>query len=141
MSLNQIQVLAKINEVRRRHGAPAVVWDNELARVAQDWSDRKQFVHSTDRQYGENLAKTWSFEADMGSAIGLWAKEMDLYDYNRPGFSNATGHGTALIWKKTKKIGAAVTRLENGAFLYVLKLSPPGNVNDANEFRQNVSRE
>ncbi|GAQ91167.1 hypothetical protein KFL_007380020 [Klebsormidium nitens] len=106
MSLNQAQVLARINDIRRRHGAPALVWDDALARCAQDWANRKQFVHSTDRQYGENLAKVWSFEPDMRTAIDWWAKEMDLYDYERPGFNNKTGHGTQIVWKNTRKIGA-----------------------------------
>ena len=141
MSLNQAQVLAKINDFRRRHGAAAVTWDDQLARVAQEWANRKVFVHSTDRQYGENLAKTWSFEADISTAIDMWAKEMDLYDYNRPGFNNATGHGAALVWKATKRVGAGVAKMDNGAFLYVLKLDPPGNINDANAFRENVSRQ
>lgn len=141
MSLNQAQVLARINDIRRRHGAPPVVWDEALARCAQDWANRKQFVHSTDRQYGENLAKVWSFEPDMRTAVDWWAKELDLYDYNRPGFNNETGHGTQVVWQDTKKVGAGVAQMDSGAFLYVARFFPPGNVGDSNAYRRNVTRQ
>jgi pathogenesis-related protein 1 len=140
MSINQQQILARINRVRQQHGAGPVTWDTGLARMAQDWANRKVFSHSTDRQHGENLAKVWAFEPDFATAIDIWAKELDLYDYDHPGFNNSTGHGTALVWLKTTKIGAGVAKMDNGAYLYVLKLFPPGNVNDVNAFRQNVIR-
>jgi hypothetical protein len=77
----------------------------------------------------------------MRSAIDTRAKEKDLYDYERSGFNNKTGHATQLVWKDTREVGVGVAQMDNGAFLYVAKFSPPGNVNDANAFRQNVSRQ
>lgn len=140
MSLDAAALIGRINEVRRQHAAPPVVWDETLARAAQDWANRKTFAHSPDCTYGENVAKTWTLEPDAASAIRMWAAEMELYDPNKPGYSPRTGHGTQIIWKGTTRVGAAVAKMDNGAFIYVAKFSPPGNLNDVNAFRQNVSK-
>lgn len=139
-SMNQQQILARINQVRQQHGATPVTWDSNLAHMAQDWANRKVFSHSTDRQHGENLAKVWAFENDFATAVNTWAKELELYDYDHPGFNNRTGHGTALVWRATRSIGGGVAKMDDGSHLYVLKLFPPGNVSSADAFRQNVTR-
>jgi uncharacterized protein YkwD len=138
MSLNPAAIVARINEVRRQHGAPPVSWDDNLTRAAQEWANHKTYAHSTDRTYGENVAKVWAFEADMATAVRMWAAEKQFYDYANPGFSAKTGHFSAMCWKATILIGAAAAKLNDGSYLYVLKLSPPGNVRDPNAFRQNV---
>jgi uncharacterized protein YkwD len=140
MSLNPAAIVAKINNVRRQHSAPPVAWDDKLARAAQEWADRKTYAHSPDRTYGENLAKVWSCEADMATAIRMWEAEMQYYDPAKPEFSSKTGHYTQLVWKATNKIGAAIARLNDGSYLYVLKFSPAGNIRDPNAFRQNVTK-
>lgn len=139
-SINQQQILTRINQVRQQHGAAPVTWDANLAQMAQDWANRKVFSHSTDRQHGENIEKVWAFEPDFATAIKRWANEMDLYDYDHPGFNNKTGHGTAVVWRATRSIGGGVAKMDDGSHLYVLKLFPPGNVSNADAFRQNVTR-
>lgn len=140
MSLNPAAIVARINEVRRQHAAPPVSWDNSLSKAAQEWADHKTYAHSPDRTYGENVAKVWALEPDMATAVRMWAAEMHAYDYANPGFSAKTGHGSQLCWKSSTRIGGGVAKLDDGAYFYVLKFSPPGNIRDPNAFRQNVGR-
>ena len=53
--------------------------------------------------YGENLAM-----GDPESATDRWYNEVDKYDFQNPGYSNATGHFTALVWKDTKEVGFGI---------------------------------
>lgn len=36
-----------------------------------------------------------------------WYDEINLYDYNHPGFSNKRGHFTGLLWRDTLELGIA----------------------------------
>jgi uncharacterized protein YkwD len=140
MSIDIGSLLNNVNNVRRSHGAPAVQWDAGIACVSQAWAEHKRYAHSGISNYGENLAKVWVKEADFKTAISLWAKEMDSYNYNSPGFSPTTGHGTALIWKSSTHIGAGLSQLADGSYFDVMNFAPPGNVRSQDLFRQNVTQ-
>ena len=60
--------------------------------------------------------------------------------------SDASGHFTAIVWQSVKSIGCATTwctnmaadgQLWTGRF-FVCNYYPPGNVDSAEEFRENV---
>ena len=65
--------------------------------------------------------------------------QINLYDFNRPGFSAATGHVTQMLWKGTSQLGCAAVSGCNRDY-YVCQYYPPGNVNSADSFRANVLR-
>lgn len=47
------------------------------------------------------------------------------FDFSRPGWSTATGHFTAVVWRDTARLGCAVNRACGWA-TYVCNYSPPG---------------
>lgn len=76
--------------------------------------------------------------------MDAWANEEEKYDYEKPTFSEATGHYTQLVWKNTTSVGCGATQCSNdgpngvkGWFL-VCEYSPRGNVVGA--FSENVGK-
>ena len=51
---------------------------------------------------GENLAAGYPTVTD---AVDAWGNERTKYNFNDPGFSEATGHFTQLVWKATRTVG------------------------------------
>ena len=43
-----------------------------------------------------------------------------------------------VVWKSTKRIGAAYATRKDGSFVVVIRYSPPGNYIGENQFRNNV---
>lgn len=121
------------NALRAKHGVPALSWSGSLAKTAQAWADRCVFEHSS-TNYGENLAQgTGDYSG--ADAVNDWYGEISAYDFNNPGFSDATGHFTQVVWKSTKKVGCGVAQCSDGA-LYVCNYEPAGNLEGA--FPDNV---
>jgi hypothetical protein len=91
------------NALRAKHGVPPLSWSASLAKTAQAWADRCMFEHSN-AGLGENLAQgTGDYSG--ANAVNDWYGEISAYDFNNPGFSDATGHFTQVVWKDTKKVG------------------------------------
>lgn len=121
------------NALRAKHGVPALSWSASLAKTAQAWADRCVFEHSN-TGLGENLAQgTGDYSG--ADAVNDWYGEISAYDFNNPGFSDATGHFTQVIWKSTKKVGCGVAQCSDGA-LYVCNYEPAGNMDG--DFPDNV---
>ncbi|OZJ02524.1 hypothetical protein BZG36_04265 [Bifiguratus adelaidae] len=137
-SSSQAQLVLKLhNKYRAIHHAPALTWSSKLASSAHAWASQCDFKHSGDR-YGENLALGYK---DWNAAVGAWYDEGKHYNYNKGGFSIATGHFTQVVWKSTKQLGcAAVTCPKLGGTYYVCQYNPPGNVIDVHNaaFKRNV---
>jgi uncharacterized protein YkwD len=139
----QKQQLDEHNLLRAKHCSPALTWNAELAAGAQAWAERCEFEHSAGGgAYGENLfagTNTTAIEAVDG-----WYSEIANYDFAAPGSSQGTGHFTQLVWKSSAQLGCGMARCTNifptfgGAWFYVCRYAPPGNMNGADEYRQNV---
>lgn len=90
-------------------------WDSELATYAANYAassfscNNVQLVHSGG-PYGENLAAGYSGGYD---PVNAWYDEIKQYNFNNPGFSEATGHFTQLVWKDTSKVGCAKVTCNN----------------------------
>ena len=102
-----------INMYRAKHSAPPITYDDNIAVFSQNWAtylaSTGLFEHSTNREYGENLAYFRGYGNKMmeliKKSIDLWYEEISLYDYENPGFSSETGHFTCLIWKNQTSFG------------------------------------
>lgn len=108
-------ILSEHNAKRALHGVQSLVWDDKLATYAKNYADTKfdcnnvQLIHSGG-PYGENLAAGY----DGGiSPVDAWYNEIKQYDFSKPGFSEATGHFTQLVWKSTGHLGCARVTCNN----------------------------
>ena len=114
MSLTSDQIIditSYINAYRAKHSAPPLKWNSTIASFSQQWSDyllsKNLFQHSGSQLYGENLAYFEGYGSDLINLIKMsvdaWYNEVSLYDFNKPGFSAATGHFTCLVWLASKE--------------------------------------
>lgn len=116
-SLNSFesQILEEHNTKRALHGVQPLSWDPALAQWAADYAakafscDNVQLIHSGG-PYGENLAAGYVGGA---APVDAWYNEIKDYNFNSPGFSEATGHFTQVVWKSTSTIGCAKVTCSN----------------------------
>ncbi|TQS33013.1 hypothetical protein Golomagni_06658 [Golovinomyces magnicellulatus] len=98
-------ILAATNWYRHQHGAKPLKWNDKAAASAANWAKQCKWQHQSGNSYGENLAaggfSSWF------DIVNMWGHERVDYDWNKPGFSLATGHFTQLVWKKTSSVGCA----------------------------------
>lgn len=134
------QALDAHNDYRQKHGAPPLVMDERLNNLAQNWANRMaatgQFQHRPNNKFGENLAYYENVKVDGRTPVQGWYDEIEFYDYNRPVFSEKTGHFTQLVWKSTRKVGCGVAQARGGRVYVACNYDPFGNMKG--QFRQNV---
>lgn len=108
-------ILQAHNDKRALHGVQSLSWDSKLADYAANYAknsfscDNVQLIHSNG-PYGENLAAGLVGGTD---PVNAWYDEIKQYNYANPGFSEATGHFTQLVWKSTSKVGCAKVQCNN----------------------------
>lgn len=110
---------------------PDLVWDADLAAVAQSWAQGCVFQHS-DGPYGENLYAGTGTPTVL-DAIDAWADEAAVYDYDTNGCAAVCGHYTQIVWRDTARVGcgfADCDPLQGAGFAgryWVCNYDPPGN--------------
>ncbi|CAK7231600.1 hypothetical protein SBRCBS47491_007988 [Sporothrix bragantina] len=138
-------ILNSTNFFRSEHNATAIVWNATIARFADEYLTNDTdctFAHSGG-PYGENIAVGYQ---SVQSAVDAWGNERSEYNYNSPGFTEATGHFTQLVWKDSLTVGCgrklcggkADGSKSTGWFL-VCEYWPRGNV--IGQFAQEVGRQ
>lgn len=82
---------------------------------------------------------------NMTACIWAWNDEESLYDFSAPGFSEATGHFTQVVWKGTKTVGCALITCKLAVFpsssastYGVCEYYPEGNIENPGMFAANV---
>ena len=131
-------VLARHNALRSLHAAPDLTWSAEIAQTADAWLAGCVYEHEPQRLYGENLYALWGSNNTtraLAGAVDAWYAEAADYDWVRPGFSERTGHFTAMVWRGSEQVGCAA-RACGDVTLAACRYAPPGNV--AGEFADNV---
>jgi uncharacterized protein YkwD len=120
-------ILNSTNFFRSQHNATDVTYNHTLASFAADYLDGDAdctFAHSGG-PYGENIALGCS---DASGCVDLWGDEGAEYDYGDPGFSEATGHFTQLVWKDTTTVGCGSKLCGDHGWFLVCEYWPRGNV-------------
>lgn len=111
------------NNLRALHGVQPLRWNTTLVKFSEEYSrpifdcNNVELVHLYG-PYGENLA-AGGFGSDIGS-VQAWYDEIDLYDYDNPGYSAEVGHFTQLIWKDTSTIGCSRIMCDNSWSQYTI---------------------
>jgi len=131
----QNDILAATNFYRSEHGVAAVTWNATSAKYAVNWSSKCNFAHSGGPT-GENLAAGY---ANASAAVDAWGLEREQYNWGKPGFGEATGHFTQLVWSNTTSVGCGRTNCANKnktpGWYVVCEYYPPGNiVGDNNQY-------
>lgn len=139
------EIVVYVNNYRSLHQLEPLTWDSTIATYSQNWSNyllkNNVFQHSGTSIYGENLAYFKGYGTDpvqlIKLAIDMWYDEIKYYDFNNPGFSEKTGHFTALVWKASTTFGMGIAINPDTSMSYItMNLSPPGNVDG--QFKENV---
>lgn len=127
----QTSVVNRHNTLRAKHGAPALQWSADVAKVAQDWADKiarsDQMKHRQPNKYGENIFWMSGGQVTGEMVTDSWYNEIKDYNFARPGFSMKTGHFTQVVWKGSKEIGCGVAKSRRGGTYVVCNYNPPGN--------------
>jgi hypothetical protein len=144
-SENIIDITEYVNKYRSKHQADPLEWDTIIANFTQNWSyymtSNHVFKHSGSSLYGENIAYFRGYGSDVMVLIKLaidnWYNEVTLYNFNKPGYSEATGHFTCLVWQASKMFGMGISINNSTNEVYIsFNTSPRGNI--IGQFQQNV---
>lgn len=77
--------------------------------------------------------------SNASASVDAWGLEREKYNFNKPGFSEETGHFTQVVWRNTTSVGCGRQNC-NGmdgtpGWYVVCEYYPPGNVEgDNNQF-------
>ncbi|WWD21041.1 hypothetical protein CI109_105522 [Kwoniella shandongensis] len=130
------------NAARKKYGAADVVWDESLAKVAEEHAKLCNKQHT---KAAENLQWGDGTPTPQG-AVDAWMAEASQYDWNNPVYSEATGHFTQVVWKDTTRIGCYIAQCAAGkvssdaGFQTACEYDPAGNYVNAGEFQANVGK-
>lgn len=130
------------NVERAEVGVPPLVWDADLAAIAQAWVvqcvDTQAPIglvdHNANRSQGypeyvgENIYGSGG-QASGTAAVALWIQEQANYNYANNSCSGVCGHWTQVVWRTTTKVGCAIHTcpgLQYGATV-VCNYAPGGN--------------
>lgn len=120
------------NAARSQVRVGNMVWDERVATFARNYVNSRlgdcNLVHSTNRPYGENLAKG-SGDFTGRRAVDLWVGERSFYNYNSNtcAAGQQCGHYTQVVWRNSVRLGCARARCNNGWWFISCNYDPPGN--------------
>lgn len=139
------EIVNYVNSYRALFPINPIVWDPTIATFSQNWANylnsNNLFEHSGVSMYGENLAWFQGYTQDIITTIklsvDLWFNEILLYNFNKPGFSEETGHFTQLMnaTSTTFGIGYSLSTDQTTAIV-VFNNYPQGNIEGM--YQQNV---
>uniref|UniRef100_A0AAG5D7J0 SCP domain-containing protein n=1 Tax=Anopheles atroparvus TaxID=41427 RepID=A0AAG5D7J0_ANOAO len=129
----QKNCLERHNVLRAKHSAAPLVLDAGLCQYAQEWATYlasiNRLQHRPVRKYGENCyAKLGGPTPSASSVVNAWYNEIKYYTFGAPSPHNFSqvGHFTALVWKKSRKLGVGIAK--RGTYTYVVaNYDPHGN--------------
>ncbi|CAK8535283.1 unnamed protein product [Lathyrus sativus] len=115
------------------HNMPDLVWDDDLAAYAQNFSNHRKDCkivssNTNGRLFGENIAVSTGNMSGR-EAVKLWVDEAPHYNgyLNRCEGGECT-HYTQVVWKRSKFIGCGKVKCNNGGTFVICNYDPPGNI-------------
>ncbi|XP_048760809.1 cysteine-rich secretory protein LCCL domain-containing 2-like [Ostrea edulis] len=111
------QLLNLHNAYRLMQGAAdmqALVWDDQLSKEAQAWTQRCVFEHQK-KGRGENLAYDTHRKTNeelINSSMKAWYDEIKDYNYYGKQCYRSC-HYTQIVWAKTRKVGCAIEKCDS----------------------------
>uniref|UniRef100_A0ABM0MHJ0 GLIPR1-like protein 1-like n=1 Tax=Saccoglossus kowalevskii TaxID=10224 RepID=A0ABM0MHJ0_SACKO len=120
-------------------------WDDNLATMAQDWSDTCNWFHGNHDDIsgfswvGQNLwmAGPYASDAtfDLATAVTDWYNEVDYYNYDENTCSSVCGHYTQVVWASSYAVGCGLTHCPavnqshfTDSFILTCNYGPGGNL-------------
>ena len=138
-------IIRAINTRRNGHCSSPLLWDQELARSASEYSANCPQILSDGFYrggYGESLAAGY---ASAELAVESWYAGATSYPFpssGEPNLGNAVvwADFTQLVWKSTARVGCSWrSSAECGTNILLCRYAPPGN--DVGSFERNVQAE
>ncbi len=137
------QMLKEHNEWREKYKVPVLIWDDALAKDAQNFANEvvtKAKFPPTHRRYspnGENFFWGTAGAFEPKDAVARW--ESENKNYNRKTNTCAAGktcvHFTQLVWSTTTKVGCGkATTADRETDFFVCVYSPAGNLDGVGPF-------
>lgn len=126
------RIIEHHNKYRKQHGVPALIWDDEIAKVAEKWAMHLGRVgtigHNPGRSgLGENVYAIGKGPVGGEKPFWGWYAEYGQLSCQRtPGMH--CGHFTQVVWKSSTKFGCGQALSEWGKSFIVCNYSPAGNV-------------
>jgi len=115
---------------------PPMVWNCQIAQVAQNYSAQCVFQHSMNPNYGENLYASSGLNSTPQNVVADWVAEDAFYNYNTNTCQagKVCGHYTQVVWRTSVEVGCGHTKCTTGSPFgsgswdnWVCNYSPPGN--------------
>ena len=144
-------ITAAHNTVRASVGVAPLVWDPDLAVVAQAWADGCVDEDSPTGLIDHNPGRSNNYPGYVGEnvygtgatptaqrAVDVWAAEAADYDYesNTCAPGKICGHYTQVVWAATERLGCGVSQCANLTYggTIVCNYSPGGNAGGARPY-------
>jgi len=124
-------MLREHNELRAKHGAPALTWCEPCAVDAKKAASNG--YHSNHDDQGQNIFMAMPAKGPK-AVVEAWYNEISQYNWgssNQPG----TGHFTQVVWCGTTQVGCAAT---SDGVNVVCNYKPGGNM--LGDYKDNVPR-
>ena len=145
------ELLAKHNEVRKKHNAASLTKSEDLEKIAKAASEEyaKAGKLSLKRDYYKNELlgeNNYVYGANflipnVDDIFSVWYyREETFYDYEegKPKYALSVEHFTQIVWKSTKQIGCAYTLDKWDKYKYgyyiVCKYYPAGNISGREKY-------
>ncbi|EIJ43879.1 uncharacterized protein with SCP/PR1 domains [Beggiatoa alba B18LD] len=126
-------IVSSHNQWRQKVNVPALRWSTTVAATAQAWANQLQtkgcpLEHSSQHQYGENIAAGTGMSLTPEGVVALWASEVGNYDYamNRCATGKVCGHYTQIVWQSSTEVGCGKASCGNQE-VWVCNYNPAGN--------------
>ena len=134
------------NNYRAKHHVGKLVLNQELCDIAQKYAEELartgNFAHSHNNFYGDNMGENlfacYGMKINGKMMTDDWYNEVNMYNFNNPGYISGTGHFTQIVWKGSKQVGFGYAQARDGYYYGVANYYPAGNF--IGEFEDNVFR-